>query len=106
MGRLCKHWLQSSRPMIAWRANYRVNVMGVDQTVAHVNTHGKKYFVMGGSHVCSDDFFKAQALQVREEKIEERTKLKKKLLEKAVLCNKGMTILVTKATFFEANNYR
>ena len=56
--------------------------------------------------MCLDEFFKAQALQVREDEIEERTKLKKKLLEKAVLHNKGMAILVAKAAFFEVNNYR
>ncbi len=76
------------------------------ELLACANTHGKKFFAMGGSHVCSDDFFKAQALQVREDEIEERTKLKKKLLEMAVLCNKGMAILVAKAVFFEADNYR
>jgi hypothetical protein len=43
-----------------------------------------------------DDFFKAQTPQVREDKIEERTKLKKKLLEKAVLCHKETAILVSK----------
>ncbi len=56
--------------------------------------------------MCSDDFFKAQALQVREDEIKERTKLKKKLLEMTVLHDKGMAILVAKAVFFEANNYR
>ena len=30
--------------------------------LARVNTHGKKFFAMGRSHVCLDDFFKAQAL--------------------------------------------
>ncbi len=27
----------------------------------------KKFFAMGGSHVCSDDFFNAQALLARED---------------------------------------
>jgi len=36
------------------------------------NTHGKKYFASGGSHVCSDDFFKAQALIASDEEIAEK----------------------------------
>jgi hypothetical protein len=32
------------------------------ELLARANTHGKKFFATGGSHVCSDDFFKAQAL--------------------------------------------
>ncbi len=35
------------------------------ELLARANTHGKKFFAMGGSHVCSDDFFKVQALLVR-----------------------------------------
>ncbi len=37
--------------------------------LARANTHGKKFFATGGSHVCSDDFFKAQALLAREEDV-------------------------------------
>jgi hypothetical protein len=29
------------------------------ELLARANTHGKKFFATGGSHVCSDDFFKA-----------------------------------------------
>ena len=36
------------------------------------NTHGKKYFASGGSHVCSDDSFKAQALIASDEEIAEK----------------------------------
>jgi hypothetical protein len=28
------------------------------ELLAHANTHGKKFFARGGSHVCSDDFLK------------------------------------------------
>ena len=74
--------------------------------MASANTHGKKFFATGGSHVCSDDFFKAQALLAREEEVTEKTKLKKSLQEKAILHEKGMAILVEKAASFESNNYR
>ena len=76
------------------------------ELLARANTHGKKFFATGGSHVCSDDFFKAQALQAREDEIEQMTKLKKQLLGKAELRNKGMAILVAKSVIFETNNYR
>ncbi len=36
------------------------------ELLAYANTHGKKSFATGGSHVCSDDFFKAKALLARE----------------------------------------
>ncbi len=39
------------------------------ELLAHANTHGKKFFATGGSHVCLDDYFKAQALLVREVEI-------------------------------------
>ena len=35
------------------------------ELLARANTHGKKFFATGGSHVCLDDFFKAQALIAR-----------------------------------------
>jgi hypothetical protein len=69
------------------------------------NTHGKKFFATGGSHVCSDDFFKAQALIARKEEIAEKTKSKEKLLAKAKIWEKGMEILVAKAECFELNAY-
>jgi hypothetical protein len=28
------------------------------ELLARLNTHGKKFFATGGSHVCSDDFLK------------------------------------------------
>jgi hypothetical protein len=39
---------------------------GQIELLAHANTHGKKFFATGGSHVCLDDFFIAQALLARE----------------------------------------
>jgi hypothetical protein len=59
------------------------------ELLAKANTHSKKFFAMGGSHVCSDDFFKAQALIARDEEIAEKTKLKKTLQTKAELREKG-----------------
>jgi hypothetical protein len=76
------------------------------ELLARANTHGKKFFATGGSHLCSDDFFKAQALQARDNQIEEMTKLKKQLLGKTELRDKAMGILVGKSSSFEANNYR
>ena len=68
------------------------------------NMHSKKFFATGSSHVCSDDFFKVQALLlVREECRAEKTKLKKSLQQKAQIQEKGMEILVTKAACFESN---
>jgi hypothetical protein len=75
------------------------------ELLAHANTHGKKFFATGGSHVCSDDFFKAQALLAREEELVEKEKLKKTLQLNAELAKKGMQILVEKAAYFESNNY-
>jgi len=76
------------------------------ELLARANTHGKKFFATGGSHVCSDDFyFKAQALQAREEELVEKEKLKKTLQLNAELAKKGMVILVEKAACFELNNY-
>jgi hypothetical protein len=42
------------------------------ELLACANTHEKKFFATGGSHICSDDFFKAQALLAREEEIAEK----------------------------------
>ncbi len=53
-----------------------------------------------------DDFFKAQALLAREEEIVDKEKLKKSLQQKAVAQEKGMAILVEKATCFESNDYK
>ncbi len=76
------------------------------ELLARANMHEKKFFATGGSHVCSDDFFKAQALLAREEEIAEKMKLKKSLQQKAELREKGMAILVEKAACFESNNYK
>ena len=75
------------------------------ELLARANTHGKKFFATGGSHVCPDDFFKAQALLAREEELVEKEKLKKTLQLNAELAKKGMEILVEKAAYFESNNY-
>ncbi len=74
--------------------------------LAHANTHGKKFFAMGGSHVCWDDFFKAKALPLGEDKLAKKEKLKKTLQQNAELAKKGMAILVEKATCFESKNYQ
>ena len=51
--------------------------------------------------MCSDDFFKAQALLAREEEKAEKMKLKKSLQQKIELCEKGMAIMVEMAECFE-----
>ena len=76
------------------------------ELLACVNTHGKNFFATSGSHVCSDDFFKAQALLAREDELAKKEKLKKTLQQNAELAKKGMAILVEKATCFESNNYQ
>jgi hypothetical protein len=75
------------------------------ELLSKANTHGKKFFATGGSHVCSDDFFKAQALIARKEEVVEKTKLKEQLLAKAKIRERGMEILVSKASCFESNSY-
>ncbi len=60
-----------------------------DELLACANTHGKKFFATGGSHVCSDDFFKAQALLVRESELAEKEVLKKTLHQKLRWPRKG-----------------
>ncbi len=76
------------------------------ELLVRANTHGKKFFATGGSHVCSDHLFKAQALLAREEEVAEKKKLKKSLQQKAELHKKRMAILVEKAACFESNNYK
>jgi hypothetical protein len=75
------------------------------ELLSKANTHGQKFFATGGSHVCSDDFFKAQALIARKEEVAEKTKLKENLLAKAKIREKGMEIIVAKAAAFESNSY-
>ncbi len=87
--------------MTEWMSRERIELL------VRANTHGKKFFATGGSHVCSDDVSNAQALLLaREEETAEETKLKKSLQQKFELCEKGMAILVEKAECFESNNYR
>jgi hypothetical protein len=75
--------------------------------LAKANTRGKIFFAMGGSHVCSNDYYKAQALlSVREGEVKEEEKLKKMLMAKAQLQEKGIAILVEKTACFESNNYK
>ena len=74
--------------------------------LARANTHRKKFFATGGSHVCLDGFFKAQALLAGEDELVKKEKLKKTLHLNAELAKKGMAILVEKAAFFESNNYQ
>jgi len=76
------------------------------ELLAHANTHGKKFFATGGSHVCSDDFFKAQALLAREDELAAKEALKKTLKQKAEIAKKGTAIVEEKAALFEANNYK
>ena len=81
-------------PITEWMSREQIELL------AHANTHSKKFFATGGSHVCSDDFFKAQALLAREQETAEKTKLKKSLQQKFKLREKGMAILVEKAECF------
>jgi hypothetical protein len=74
--------------------------------LATANTHGKRFFVTGGSHVCSDDFLKSQALIARKEELQEKRKLKKELGAKAELQAKAMALLLEKAACFESNQYK
>ncbi len=56
--------------------------------------------------MCSDDFFKAQALLARESELAKKEALKKTLYQKAEMAEKGKAIVVEKAALFEANNYK
>ena len=46
--------------------------------LAKANTHGKKFYATGGSDVCSDDFFKAEAVRCRDDRVKELENKKKK----------------------------
>ena len=59
-----------------------------------------------GSHVCSDDFFKAEALRCREDRIKELEALKKKRQQEATTEAKALAVLDAKARCFEENDYR
>ncbi len=59
------------------------------ELLACANTHGKKFFATSGSHVCSDNFFKAQALLAREKETAEKTKFKKSLQQKLSFVRRG-----------------
>ncbi len=84
-------------PITEWMSKEQIELL------ARANTHGKELFATGGSHVCSDDFFKAQALPARESEMAEKEVLKKTLHQKAEMAEKGMVIVVKKAALFEAN---
>ena len=56
-------------PITEWMSREQIELL------AHANTHSKKFFATGGSHVCSDNFFKAQALLAREEETTEKMKV-------------------------------
>ena len=47
----------------------------------HANMHGKKFYATGGSHVHSDDFFKAEALCCHEDVVRAREEVKKKRIQ-------------------------
>jgi len=76
------------------------------ELLAKANTHGKKFYATGGSHVCSDDFFKAEALRCREDRIRELEALKKKREQQAATEAKALAVLDAKARCFEENDYR
>ena len=76
------------------------------QLLAKANTHGKKFYATGRSHVCLDDFFKAEALRCREDRIKELEALKKKREQQATTEAKALAVLDAKARCFEENDYR
>lgn len=74
--------------------------------LAKANTHGKKFFTTGGSHVCSDDFFKAEAVRCRDDQVKEREDEKKKRQQQTTTEVKALAILDAKASCFEENDYK
>jgi hypothetical protein len=60
-------WLAEPQmgPIMKWMSQEQIELM------VHANLHGKKFITSGGSHVCSDDFSKAQVLLAREKEIAE-----------------------------------
>ena len=76
------------------------------QLLAKANTHGKKFYATGGSHVCSDDFFKAEALRCRDDRIKELEALKKKRQQQEATEARALAVLDAKASCLEENDYR
>ena len=76
------------------------------QLLAKANTHGKEFYATDGSHVCSDDFFKAEALRCWEDRIKELQALKKKRQQQPTTEAKALAVLDAKARCFEENDYR
>jgi hypothetical protein len=74
--------------------------------LAKANTHGKKFYATGGSHVCSDDFFKAEAVRCRDDRIKELEDEKKKQQQQTATEVKALAILDAKASCFEENDYK
>ncbi len=74
--------------------------------LAHDNTHGKKFYATGGSHVCSDDFFKAETLRCREDTLKAREEIKKTRLQWMALEEKALAVLDAKALCFDNNDYK
>ena len=67
----------------------------------------QKFYATGGSHVCSDDFFKAEALRCRGDTVKAREEIKKKRLQwMASEEEKALAVLDAKALFFENNDYK
>ncbi len=46
--------------------------------LAKANTHGKKFYATGGSNVCSDVFFNAEAVSCWDDQVKEPEDEKKK----------------------------
>ena len=61
---------------------------------------------LGGSHVCSDDFFKAEAVRCRDDRIKELEDEKKKQQQQTATEVKALAILDAKASCFEENDYK
>ncbi len=74
--------------------------------LAKANTHGKKFYATGGSHVCSDDFFKAEAVCCRDDGIKELEDKKKQQQQQTATKVKALAILNAKASCFEENDYK
>ena len=74
--------------------------------LAKANTHDKKFYATGGSHVCSNDFFKAEALRCLEDCVKELEDKKKKRKQQTETEAKALAVLDAKASCFENNDYK
>ncbi len=74
--------------------------------LAKANTHGKKFYATGGSHICLDDFFKAEAERYREDQVKEQEALKRKRQQQVQTEAKALAVLDAKAICFENNDYK